>query len=415
MAVKDQLDRLAAFEPAPLDPGSGRPELGRRAPYPVVSLYLNTQPGQTGRDQFESFVRKEFATRSRTYEAGSPERESLDKDLERIAQYLDDELDPAANGVALFACSAGELFDAIQMTAPIERHWLSISDRPYLYPLARIESLHPRYAAVLADTNAARIMVFATGEVVATREIRGVKTKRTSQGGWSQARYQRHIENFHIQHAKDVIDALDKIVQQENIAEIIIAGDEVVMPLLREQMPKHLSEKVVEHVRMNRNTPEQQLIDSALEAMTRVRSQTEREKVEAAVGAFRSGGLGVVGPQDTLEALIKGQVDELLITASLRELQPVGALRGSSGRPEPGSRGALTASIASDSLDAVLPAPVLETVAAGEPAEARAETVRLADELITKAAQTGARITFVKDPELLKDYGGVAALLRFSI
>jgi peptide subunit release factor 1 (eRF1) len=400
MAVKDQLDRLAAFEPAP---------------YPVVSLYLNTQPGQTGRDQFESFVRKEFAARSRTYEAGSPERESLDTDLERITQYLNDELDPAANGVALFACSAGELFETIQMTAPIERHWLSIADRPSLYPLARIESLHPRYAAVLADTNAARIMVFATGEVVAAREIRGVKTKRTSQGGWSQARYQRHIENFHVQHAKDVIDALDKIVQQENIAEIIIAGDEVVMPLLREQMPKHLSEKVVEHVRMNLNTPEQQLIESALDAMTRVRSQTEREKVEAAVGGFRSGGLGVVGPQDTLEALIKGQVDELLITASLRELQPVGALRRSSGRPEPGSRGGLTQPTASDSLEAVLPEPVLETVAAGEPAEARTETVRLADELITKAAQTGARITFVKDPELLKDYGGVAAILRFSI
>ena len=46
MAVKAQLDRLAAFEPAP---------------YPVVSLYLNTQPGQTGRDQFHTFVRKEFA------------------------------------------------------------------------------------------------------------------------------------------------------------------------------------------------------------------------------------------------------------------------------------------------------------------------------------------------------------------
>jgi peptide subunit release factor 1 (eRF1) len=131
-----------------------------------------------------------------------------------------------------------------------------------------------------------------------------------------------------------------------------------------------------------------------------VRSQTERETVEAAVGAFRSGGLGVVGPQDTLEALIKGQVDELLIAANLRELQPVGAL---------------TPSTASDSLEAVLPEPVLETVAAGEPAEARTETVRLADELIARATQTGARITFVKNPELLKDYGGVAALLRFSI
>jgi peptide chain release factor subunit 1 len=385
MAVKEQLDRLAAFEPAP---------------YPVVSLYLNTQPGSTGRDQFKTFVRKEFAARSRTYPAGSPERESLEKDLDRIARFLDTELDASANGVAVFACSAGELFEAVQLTAPIEQHWLSISDQPHLYPLARIESLHPRYAAVLADTNAARILVFATGEVVSEHEIKGIKTKRTSQGGWSQARYQRHIENFHVQHAKEVVDALEKIVQQENITEIIVAGDEVVMPLLREQMPKHLAEKVVDHVRMNLNSPPEQLIESSLEALRRVHSQTEREKVETAIGGFRSGGLGVVGPQDTLEALIKGQVEELLISSSLRELQPVGALAPST---------------ASDSLEAVLPEPVLETVASGEPADARTETIRLADELITKAAQTGARITFVEDADLLSDFGGVAAILRFVI
>src|SRR4030095_3976081 len=108
MSVKEQLDRLAAFEPAP---------------YPVVSLYLNTQPGSTGRDQFQTFVRKEFAARSRTYPAGSPARECLDKDLAKIARFLDTELAPAANGVAVFACCAGELFEAVQMTAPIEQHW----------------------------------------------------------------------------------------------------------------------------------------------------------------------------------------------------------------------------------------------------------------------------------------------------
>jgi peptide subunit release factor 1 (eRF1) len=385
MPVKEQLDRLAAFEPAP---------------YPVVSLYLNTQPGPTGRDQFQTFVRKEFAARSRTYPSGSPERDSLDKDLERIARFLENDLDPAANGVAVFACSAGELFEAVQLTAPIEQHWLSISDQPHLYPLARIESQHPRYAAVLADTNAARILVFATGAVVAEHEIKGVKTKRMSQGGWSQARYQRHIENFHVQHAKEVVDALEKIVQQENITEIIVAGDEVVMPLLRDQMPKHLSEKVVDHVRMNLNTPPDQLIEGALDALRKVHSQSERDKVDTAVGGFRSGGLGVVGPHDTLEALIKGQVEELLISSTLRDLQPVGALAPST---------------ASDSLEAVLPEPVLETFASGEPGQTATETIRLADELITKAAQTGARITFVEDAELLSDYGGVAAILRFAI
>src|SRR5215208_5956344 len=100
MAVKEQLDRLAAFEPAP---------------YPVVSLYLNTQPGQTGRDQFHTFVRKEFAARSKTYPAGSPERASLDTYLERISRFLDSEIDPSANGVGVFACSAGQLFEAVQL------------------------------------------------------------------------------------------------------------------------------------------------------------------------------------------------------------------------------------------------------------------------------------------------------------
>ncbi len=385
MAVKAQLDRLAAFEPAP---------------YPVVSLYLNTQPGPTGRDQFHTFVRKEFAARGKTYPAGSPERESLDRDLERISSFLDNDIDPAANGVAVFACSAGELFEAVQTNAPIDDHWLFIGDQPHLYPLARIESLHPTCAMVLADTNAARILVFAAGEVVSQEEVTGVKTKRNSQGGWSQARYQRHIENFHIQHIKEVVEALEKIVQRENISEIVVAGDNVVLPLLREQMPKHLQQKVVDHVRMNVNTPLEQLVGSSLDALRRAHTEGEREKVDAAVGGFRSGGLGVVGPEDTLEALGKGQVDELLISSQLRSLQPVGAHAPST---------------AADSLEAVLPEPVLEPIAAGEPADADAEMVRLADELVTRATQTSAKITFIENAELLADYGGVAAILRFKI
>ena len=72
MTLTEQLERLAAFEPAP---------------YPVVSLYLNTQAGQHGRDQHQAFIRKEFKARGRTYPQNSAERESLDTDLEKIARY----------------------------------------------------------------------------------------------------------------------------------------------------------------------------------------------------------------------------------------------------------------------------------------------------------------------------------------
>lgn len=383
MPVTDQLDRLAAFEPVP---------------YPVVSLYLNTQPGPTGRDQFQTFVRKEFAARSRTYPPRSPERESLARDLDRISRYLESAIDPAANGVAVFACSEAELFEVVQVPAPIDRHSLYISDRPHLYPLARLESRYPPYAALLADTNTARILVLTTGEVVRQEEVKGVKTKQHSQGGWSQARFQRHVENFHVQHAKEVIDALDRVVQGEGIDHVVVSGDEVIMPLLREQMPKHLAEKIVDEVRMDTGAPIDAVIRTSLDGMRRVRSQTEREKVENAVSAYRAGGLGLVGPEETLEALTRGQVDELLITATVGELQPAG-----SGSAQPAS------------IERVLPERAVEPVAAGEPADVESTTIRLADELITRARQTGARITFVEDPSLLADVGGVAALLRFTV
>ena len=384
MPVTDQLDRLAAFEPAP---------------YPVVSLYLNTQSGPTGKDQFQTFVRKEFAARSQAYQANSPDREHLEQDFSRIARYLETELEPSANGVAIFACSAGELFEAVQLTAPIDQHWLFIGDRPHLYPLARIESKYPRYAAVLADTRSSRILVFATGELVSEQEVIGVKTKRTSQGGWSQARFQRHIENFHLQHVKELIDALEQIVQREGIEEILLAGDDVVIPLVREQMPKHLAEKVVDEMRLDTNAAVHEVLSASLEAMQRVHAQTEREKVEAAVGAYRAGGLGVVRPEPTLDALIKGQVDELLLTSSLRELHGVSGARSG-------------AAVADDGATAE---PPVEIATAGEAAEAPSGAVRLADELVTRATQTGAKITFVEDPAVLAEFGGVAALLRFRI
>src|SRR5688572_2001820 len=166
MTVNDQLDRLAGFEPSP---------------YPVVSLYLNMQPDGRGRDNFQSFVRKELKARAQTYPARSAEREMLDRDLERISTYLESSVQPSANGVAIFACDAAELFAAVQFDAPVGEHWLFIGDQPHLYPLARIASQYPRYAVVLADTHRTRILVIADGGVAGDTAIEGVKTRRTTQ------------------------------------------------------------------------------------------------------------------------------------------------------------------------------------------------------------------------------------------
>ena len=385
MTLIDQLDRLAAFEPAP---------------YPVISLYLDTRPNERGRDNFQAFVRKELKARSQTYPPRSPEREMLERDLERIATYLESSVEPSSNGVAIFACDAAELFAAVQIDAPLGDHWLYIGDQPHLYPLARIASQYPRYAVVLADTNRTRILVIADGGVSTDTAIEGTKTRRTSQGGWSQARYQRHVENYHLHHIKDVVSALEKIVAREGIDSIIVSGDPVATPLIREQLPKSLAEKVIDEVSISSDAPEADVMARTRRSIAEVDAKSDREKVDAAVGAYRAGGLGVVGTDATLLALTNGQVDELLITASLASL---GGLRGSR---------AAEMAIAND---AGIAEPAVEPSAAGEPANAEMGTVRLADELVTKSRQTSARISFIEDPSLLESYGGVAASLRYRI
>jgi peptide chain release factor subunit 1 len=377
MLLTEHLERLVQFEPSD---------------FPVLSLYLNTQPDQTGRKNFEPFLRKELTTRVKTFAHATPERESLEKDVERIEKYLREDLKPSTIGVAIFACSAADLFEAVQLEAPIEENEIYIAHHPHLYPLARVTRDYPRYAALLVNTNSARLFVFAAGGVTEREEqVKGQKTRRSSQGGWSQARYQRHTENFHLHHVKDVVELLEKIVAAEHIDHIIIVGEETVLPLVREQLPKHLEEKVVDVVRLNPAAPEQEVLTAALESLRDREEETEREKVEAAIGAFRAGGLGVVGMRGTLTALTNGQVDELLISGSLDELK-----------------------VTNTDVDKSLVQEAARAEDSSGDDEERLTKV-VADELIAKANQTAARVTFVQDPALLAQVGGVAAMLRFRI
>src|SRR5205814_332254 len=227
------------------------------------------------------FLRREFNERARTYKAHTPERESFDRDAERINDYLANELRPETNGVAVFACAgAGDFFEAIQLAAPVENHRLYIYNQPHLYPLARAMDQYPRYAVLVADTNRARLFVFGRGKALQRDEVRNVKTRGARIGGWSQMRYQRHLEQYHLQHAKEVVDQLERVVREDDVLHVVLAGDAVIIPKLREQFPKAVADKVVDVLSLDINAPEHEILEESLEAMRRYDAQTDAEKVE---------------------------------------------------------------------------------------------------------------------------------------
>jgi peptide chain release factor subunit 1 len=357
---------------------------------PVISLYLDARVDQNGKRNFLPFVRKQLNERAKTYDNNTPERQSFDEDLVRIMRYLDEGIKTTANGVAIFACAGhNDFFEVGEFEAPFERNRVFMSDRPHVYPLARMVDQYRRYAVVLADTNRAHLFVFAAGRAVEEQTVENVKTKKTRVGGWSQARYQRHVENYHLHHAKEVVEMLERTVKDENIEHIILAGDETaVIPLLREQLPKPLEEKVIDALSLGIDTPEHELFDETLKAFRAHDALTDMEKVERLFNEYRADDLGVAGVTETLAALSNGQVEEMLIVNSAEKLQ----------------------------YDEEEVKKVLELYQVDEELPAELDQRTIADELVRRAnVLSSARVTFIEDDTRLEQVGGVGALLRYRI
>jgi len=369
------LQRLLDFEPVPA---------------PVISLYLDARADQHGQSNFLPFVRKQLSERCKSYENQSYERLSFEEDVVRIVSYLEGEAPASIQGLAIFACSAWQdWFEVGQFDAPFERNRLFVSDRPHLYPLARLNDQYRRYAVVLADTNRAQIFVFAAGRAVEREEVENVKTKHTKVGGWSQARYQRHEKNYHLQHAKEVVDILEKIMREEEIEDVILAGDQtVVIPLLREQMSKELAEKVIDAVNLSIDTPEHEVLETSLDLFQRHDSLTDMEKVDRLLNEYRADDLGVAGVPETLAALSNGQVEEMLIAAKPDGIQ----------------------------FDKEEVEKLLTIYRNEEPLPEELDQRTVADELVRRAnVLSSARVTFIEDSKRLEGVGGVGAFLRYRI
>jgi peptide subunit release factor 1 (eRF1) len=257
----------------------------------------------------------------------------------------------------------------VQLEVPIEPSEVVVGPAPHLYPLAAVADRYRRHAAVVRDTHLARILVLALGEVTRETAIESEALPKSEAGGWSQARYQRHVVEFQRQHAREVSEALDRVVREDGVERIVVAANDVALPLLRAELSKGLARRVVEVDQLDVRSPRDQIVRRALDATRAVDARDDTERVGRLLDAYRAGGLGVVGADATLRALGNRQVHELLIA-----LDP-SRLKLSDGRGG----------------------------------------AEVADELVARARQTDALTTFVEDSSLLADAGGVGGLLRFRV
>jgi hypothetical protein len=138
----------------------------------------------------------------------------------------------------------------------------------------------------------------------------------------TQLRYRRRVDKYNLVHAKQVVQLLDRVVQDEGAEHVILAGDDVIIPLLKAQLPPHLADKVIDILRLDIRTPEHEILRATMNALREDNVQTDAEKVRELLDKSENGGFVVTGLHSTMAALVNGQAADWKV---LQNLDAVGA------------------------------------------------------------------------------------------
>lgn len=303
-----------------------------RGEHPVLSIYLDLSVDNTGQRQAMAALDRELARCSAELGERGPARDSFEADRARLQAYLNDELPADARGVAIFASSGAGLWGAIPLLVPLETA-VACDTMPHLFELARAIEDNETYVVAVAEGQQAQIFVLSPETIeqidsTAARESVG----RTQVGGWSQLRYQSHIGYVIQLHMNDLASSLQEAVERHGARHIVIMTNDAVKGQIRQALSPQLQELVVEMLPFDRGAEPEAL----LAGLAPLREEVERKEEGELLARLEDqlatrGGLAFAGDKDVAMALLKGQVDTLLISpaysAAGGECPTCGALR----------------------------------------------------------------------------------------
>jgi peptide chain release factor subunit 1 len=359
----------------------------------AVSLYVNLEPSDAPTPTpaaVETRVNSQLSEAERLADVRKPllphdQREALREDLERIRQWFDDGFERnGARGVAVFVSSLDNLWSTLPLPSGGVDD-VKIAGELYLAPLM---SHVGRDGALVAAVGRERGEVFrlkgsALVEIAnETEEVPG----RHDQGGWSQGRYERHIENIVGQHLRDVADTLERCLRKLRAVPVVLVGAEEIRSEFEAMLSKDVTDCLAGWTSAEAHADAKQLLEAArpvLDDWWRGREAALLDRWREAAG---TNGRASAGWDETLEAASDERVDLLLVQNGVdRQVYqcPKCGRAQTTGGPCP--------------LD-------------GTPMELRESGVDVAVHL---TLEHGGTVHVVRDRRDLDPVGGIAALLRF--
>lgn len=358
-----------------------------RTEHPFLSVYIDWRTDSSGKRQAHVVLRNELDQIARNLAERNADASGFEADRERITAYLEAEAPRDARGLVIFACDATNVWAALPLHMPVETY--VAEDRyPHVFHLARMIDDFEPYAVVMVEGQEARIYVIALNQIEQVSETGAEEQiRRVDVGGWSQRRFQSHVDYMISSHMRDLAAELGKVIQQYDVEHVVIAGNDAMKGAVMDTLPDQIKAKLVDYISLERVIHVQDM-KTALEPLMREVEQAQEERVLAALAEQMAtkGGLAAAGVAPIARALSKGQVQTLLL---LQDFSSMGGECPACGMLYPGQRNKCP-------ID-------------GTPLE----PANLREAFVARAVQQGSEVQIVASSDDLARHEGVAALLRY--
>jgi peptide chain release factor subunit 1 len=240
------------------------------------------------------------------------QRQGLRSDLDRIRQYFLAEFSRnGARGLAIFCAGLDNVWRPLPLTEAVPDE-IKIGHRLYLAPLVPLVGRGEGALVVVVSRELGHIYRLQAGRLADLADHFDAQPRRHDQGGWSQARFQRHVDELAQEHLRRVAEELDRLVRRLRSPQVVVAASDETWAEFAPLLAQETRNAVAGVAHAEAHAQPAELLALAEPVLERWRAERERAVVERWRDEAGRNGRATAGWAETLEAASDGRVDVLL-------------------------------------------------------------------------------------------------------
>src|SRR3989440_2987222 len=281
----------------------------------AISLYLNLDPSDVptpGDAQTRMNALLTEAGKTDRSDLTHDARRGLTADFDRIARWFDDDFErDGAQGLAVFAASLDNFWDTLSLPEPVP-DGVRVGRDFYLSPLVPVIARTDGTIVAVVGREQGQIYRLRAGRLDPIVDQFEEQPGKHDQGGWSQARYQRHIEHLVQDHLKGVAEELDRSRRRLHSPKIVLVCSEETRSEFIDELSKEARDALVGWTQAEAHASPAELLHAVTPVLEQAEAKDEAEAIERWREEAGRNGRAASGWEQTLEAASDARVELLL-------------------------------------------------------------------------------------------------------